>query len=319
MTSAVKSQALETGFARVGIAPAGPVARAEAFQRWLAGGLHADMRYMARNVAQRLRPDLLVPGARSVICLAAGYAPKCQSKDGGSAAQAVQSAIRNPQSAIPLVARFACGRDYHKVLKRRCIRLMDRLRKEFPGFAGRAFVDSGPVMERSLAAAAGVGWIGRNGCLVAPGLGSYVLLCEIICNLPLAPDGPIQSQCEGCGLCVEACPTGALRGDGLVDARLCISYQTIENRGEIPPGLRPLMGRRIFGCDACQEACPHNKGLPPGDAELIADGPVLGGAGPEEILRWTDADWDAATRGRTLRRATCEMFRRNAAIAAASG
>jgi epoxyqueuosine reductase len=299
ITSTAKALALEAGFARVGIASAGPVAHAEAFERWLAGGLYADMRYMARNVAMRLRPDLLVPGARSVLCLAVGYAPSGEDDRRGR-----------------LVARFARGRDYHKVLKRRCIRLMDRLRERFPDFAGRAFVDSGPVMERSLAAAAGVGWIGANGCLVAPGLGSYVLLCEIISNLPLEPDGPIPSQCSNCGRCVNACPTGALVGDGLVDARLCISYQTIENRGEIPAHLRPLIGGRIFGCDACQEACPFNKGLPPGDAELVGRGPVLGGAGPEEILRWTEAEWDAATRGRALRRATCEMFRRNAAIAA---
>ena len=298
ITAGVKKLAMEVGFARAGIASVDADLHAERFRAWLAGGYHAEMAYMARDVDKRLNPARLVDGARSVICLVVGYA-----------------ADDRPARDV-FVARYARGRDYHKVLKKRCRRLMDRIRGIAPEFEGRAFVDSGPVAERSLAAAAGLGWIGRNACLVTPGLGSYVLLCEIVCNLALVPDEPIASQCEDCNACVSACPTGAIMKEGLVDCRRCISYLTVEHRGEIPPELRPLIGNCVFGCDACQEACPHNGGLPAGDAELAATSPPLGGARIADILRWRQEDWDRATRGSATRRAKCEIFLRNAKIAA---
>jgi len=296
LTDAVKALALEAGFARAGIAAAGEVADGEIFRQWLARGHHGSMRYLARNVEKRLRPDRLVPGARSVVSLAAAYAPQ-----------------KVPGTSF--VARYARGRDYHKVLRGRCRRVMDGIRRIAPGFEGRAFVDSAPVLERSLARAAGVGWIGRNRCLVVPGLGSYVFLCEIICNLPLRPDAPLEPRCEDCDACLRACPTGALSAAGL-DARRCISYLTVEHAGRIAAELRGLMGRRLVGCDACQDACPHNRGVPPGDAALRADRPVLGGAGLADVLGWDEADWDAATRGTAGRRASLDMFLRNAVIAA---
>jgi epoxyqueuosine reductase len=168
LTAAVKALALEEAFVRVGIAPAGGAADGEIFRQWLARGCHAGMAYLARNVEKRLRPDRLVPGARSVICLAAGC----------------EAAPDDPAARVE-IARYARGRDYHKVLKRRCRSLIARIRRIAPGFRGRAFVDSGPVLERSLAASAGLGWIGRNRCLIVPHLGSHVLLCEVVCNLPL--------------------------------------------------------------------------------------------------------------------------------------
>jgi len=300
LTVAVKSLALEGGFARVGIAPATAVPHGEIFRDWLARGYHASMAYMARNVEKRLRPELLAEAGRSVICLAVSYAPP-----------------QTERAAGP-IARYARGRDYHKVLKKRCVALMGRLRRIAPNFEGRAFVDSAPVAERSLAAMAGVGFIGRNGCLIVPGLGSYVVLCEIVCNLPLRPTEAIASQCGDCGACLAACPTGAFADEGVVDARRCISYLTIEHAGEIPAELLPRIGDRVFGCDACQAACPHNRDVPPGDAELTTQ---AGGGGkslptPEEILRWSHTDWDAATRGRAIRRAGYEMLLRNAVIAA---
>jgi len=171
------------------------------------------------------------------------------------------------------------------------------------------------VLERSLAAAAGLGWIGRNCCLVVPGLGSYVLLCEIVCNLPLAPDEPIAGRCDDCGACVGACPTGALTDAGL-DARRCVSYLTVEHAGPIAPDLWPHMGTCLVGCDACQAACPHNQAVPPGEAELRASTPPLGGAGLADVLAWTPADWDAATRGSAARRVRYDAMLRNAVIAA---
>lgn len=302
-TTVVKALALESGFARVGIASAGPVGHFQEFLDWLALGHHADMAYLACNIALRQRPDLLVPGARSVICLAAGYAPAGPVRAGRG-----------------FVARFARGRDYHKLLKRRCEDLMGRLAAVAPAFAGRAFVDSAPVMERSLAAAAGLGWVGRNGCLIVPGMGSYVLLCEIVCNLPLAMDRPLEAACGDCRACLSACPTGALLGEGLLDARRCVSYLTVENRGPIEPESREAVGERLFGCDTCQEACPHNRQPPPGDPELTGLRPPQP-AEPtvEDVLGWDAARWDAATRGYTRRRASFAMWMRNAILVAGNG
>lgn len=312
LTAAVKSLALEAGFVRVGVAPAGLVPFSQGLQTWLGRQWHGRMGYMAENLATRLRPDLLVDGAQSVICLAVGYSPAAVAACDDEPRQGSENV---PGPVTDMIARFARGRDYHKVLKKRCHALMDRLRELEPGFAGRAFVDSAPVMERSLAAMAGLGWIGRNGCLFVPGLGSYVLLCEIVCNLRLTPDKPVENQCDNCRACVGACPTGALADDGLVDARRCISYLTIEHRQEIDPAYWPQMAGRLFGCDACQEACPHNRELPAGDAELTGQGPPLGGATLADILQWKQEDWDLATRASACRRATCEMWVRNARIA----
>jgi epoxyqueuosine reductase len=298
LTSAVKALALEAGFARVGIAPADTPPQAERLLKWLELGWCGDMAFIRRNLRERLDPRSLLQGAQSVICLAVSYAP--------------------PPAADSrtLVARHARGRDYHRVLKARCLRMMDRLREIDTGFCGRAFVDSGPVMERSLAARAGVGWIGKNGCLIAPGLGSYVLLCEVISNLPLVPDGPIDDRCGDCAGCLSACPTGALGPDRLIDARRCVSYLTVECRGPIDRDLWARMGAIVFGCDRCQEACPHNRSAPPGDRELAAAGEPLGGMALGGILRWTEQDWDTATRGSACRRAKLGMLLRNAAIAA---
>lgn len=305
LTAAVVALAREEGFAAAAIAPVGPVPHEDRFREWLRRGWHGSMTYMARHQDLRLGRRPIVEGGRSVICLAAA----CGAGD---------------RPSDSLVARYARGRDYHKVLKTRCHRLMDRLRALERGFVGRAFVDSGPLAERTLAAWGGLGWIGRNGCLYVPGQGSHVLLCEIVSNLPLTPGRPVGSPCAGCGACREACPTGAIGEDGLVDSRRCISYLTIEHRGGIPRELWPRMGRRLFGCDRCQEACPHNRagasaagaGATPSDRRLAPARRPLGGASLADVLCWTPEDWDAATRGSACRRATWEMFLRNAVIAA---
>lgn len=242
---------------------------------------------------------------RSVICLAASYVPP--------AADETQNGYESA-----LVARYARGEDYHRVLRRRCLALIEAIRQIEPTFVGKAFVDSAPVMERSLAAAAGLGWIGCNGCLFVPGAGSFCVLAEIFCNLPLEAEEPMSCRCGDCRACVAACPTGALKEDGLVDARLCISYLTIEHRGRIDPALSGADGRALFGCDACQEVCPHNCGnsdLPPGDTELTGTAP-LGGVGLGEVLTWSEADWRKATAGGGTQRATYDMFLRNAVLAA---
>ncbi|MFA6135112.1 MAG: tRNA epoxyqueuosine(34) reductase QueG [Phycisphaerae bacterium] len=292
----IKALALQAGFDAVGIAAAGPVApqQAATLNQWLAAGCCGEMSYMRRNLDKRLCPQKLVEGTASVICLAA----RC-----GAAGEREEP-----------VAAFARGKDYHKFLKKKCIALMDRIRVDQPQFVGRAFVDSAPVMERSLAAASGLGWVGRNGCLFVPGAGSFVLLCEILCNLSLAADSPLRAGCDGCDACIRACPTGAISPRGWVDARRCISYHTIENRGRVPAELWEKFGVRLFGCDACQRACPHNRGLP-----APVGGMFEQAAAPldlAEVLAWTPENWDRRTRGSALRRAGYEMFLRNAVIAA---
>jgi epoxyqueuosine reductase len=183
LTAMVKGMATRAGFARVGIAPGEPLPGrpAEAYRAFLRQGLHAGMGYLQRNIDKRFAPRELYAEVRSVICLAVSYAP----------------AGPLPQ-AMPFVARYARGRDYHHLLRDRCRALIDEIRREVPDFAGRVFVDAGPIAERSLAARAGLGWVGRNGCLIVPGLGSYVVLAEILCNLPLAAEGPLPASCGDC-------------------------------------------------------------------------------------------------------------------------
>jgi len=295
--AAVKALAIEVGFGAVGIASIDADVQAERFEAWLAAGYQGEMNYLTRHASARRQPASLLDGARSVVCLAVSYHP-AEGADGDV-----------------LVARYARGRDYHKVLKQRGRRLMDCLRQIEPDFDGRVFVDAGPIPERSFAAAAGLGWIGRNGCLITP-LGSDVVLAEIICNVTLEPDAPMANQCGDCEACVRACPTGALLGDGLMDARRCRSYLTIEHRGEIDSALREKMGNCVFGCDVCQAVCPQNTDVPAGDGELARPRDVLGDLTIDRVLAWTEADWDAATRGSAMRRAPYDMWLRNAAIAA---
>lgn len=297
MTQKVKELAASTGFARVGITSAGPVGRFERYRKWLDRRWCGRMDYVRRNLDVRADSRLILQGARSVICLAVGYAP------------------RGAEPAGAFVARYARGRDYHRVVKSRAGGLMEQFKRCWPGFCGRAFVDSGPLVERSLAASAGLGWIGKNGCLIAPGLGSYVVLGEIVCNLPLEADGPIQNGCHNCRRCVDACPGGALDGEGLIDARRCVSYLTIEHRGVVEVGHWPAIGQCVFGCDACQQVCPFNNDAPPGDAELTTPvGP--GSFHLADILTWSQSDWDLATRGSARRRVKWEGWIRNAAISA---
>ena len=312
----IRAIASELGFARMGVASADAVEGEQGFCAWLEAGYQGEMDYLSRNVTKRFHPAGLVPGARSVLSLVMSYAPDTNPGEGSAAEIACDRA---------LVARYARGRDYHRVLKNRCRKLMDRVRAIVPKFQARAFVDSAPLAERSLAAAAGVGWIGKNCCLIVPGVGSYVVLCEIVCNLDLPSDSPIENRCGGCDLCLRACPTVALLGDSLLDTGRCLSYLTIEHRGPISHELGSLWGERVFGCDTCQEACPHNFRIPPGDPALMAPRPIstsdrtlrIAETPLGELLGWLEEDWDSATRGSVTRRTPFKSFLRNVILAAA--
>ena len=300
----VKDLARQAGLDRVGIARAAPASRADYYRAWLAAGYAGTMAYLGRNVRFREDPAALLPGARSIICVAAGY--------------------KRPEPPTPApddpptgrVARYARGWDYHHVLRDKLNRLVAGLRSTLDEpFETRICVDTAPILERDLAAAAGLGWIGKNTLLIDARLGSYLLLGECLTTLELVPDEPQVDHCGTCTACLDACPTQAFPQPYVLDASRCISYLTIEHRGDIPPALRPRVGDWVFGCDICQEVCPHNRRAPDAtDAELAAD--LVPGRLPlHELVALRSGQYRRLVRDTALRRATRNMLRRNAAIA----
>ncbi len=300
----LKSWAIEAGFDRAGVAALEPPAHGAAYRRWLERGDQADMAYMARGVEKRLDPRTLLPEARSALCVALQYWPLAGEPEAGG-------------DLWPHVARYARGRDYHDVMGERMEGLARRIRDAFPECGSRPYVDTGPVLERELAARAGLGAVGKNTMLLHPEGGSWFLLGELLLTLDLGPDVPLADLCGSCTRCLEACPTGALPEPYRLDARRCISYWTIEHRGDFPPGVE--LDGWIFGCDVCQEACPWNATptavdhpelhLPAGRRELDLAG----------LLRLGREEYVARFRGSPLKRARLEGLRRNAGAALRSG
>jgi epoxyqueuosine reductase len=242
----LKQQALALGFDAAGICGAAPSAHAPFFARWVEAGYAGEMVYLTRRVEQRGDPDALLPGCRSILVVGLNsYLP-----------------LQAAALGHGIVARYAPRDDYHDVMTGRLLVLRDWLAAQLrlPAAAvGRAAVDTAPLLERELAMRAGLGWIGKNCCLISPLYGSWLLLGELLLTMDLPPDDTWAiSHCGTCTRCQQACPTGALVEPYLLDARRCIAYLTIENRGAIPEELRPLLGQHIFGCDLCQEACPWN-------------------------------------------------------------
>jgi len=240
----VKEAALAAGFHKVGIARVEPLDPAP-LDRMLAHGAEADMTWLRTQRAERLDPARLLPGARSVVALALAYA------GGGS--------FLGPEGRAQ-VARYARGRDYHAVVKRRLRALVARLQARVPDLLALPTVDVAPVMEKAWAARAGLGWVGKNGCLITTDLGSWVVLATVLLDRELEPDAPHPERCGDCAACIPACPTGAIPEPGLVDARRCLSFHTIERRGAVPEEVAARVGRWGFGCDDCQTACPWNAG-----------------------------------------------------------
>lgn len=254
----IRQRGRELGFHRVGIACAEElVPEHDRYLAFIAAGMHGEMHYLARHQEARRRVDseYILPGARSVIVCAMAYHREEPEK------------MQGPRGAT--IARYARGADYHGFMRKRLRRLADWLRERVPGSSARAMVDTAPVLERAWAQRAGVGFVGKNGCLIVPGLGSFVLLGEVVTTVELRPDEPMASRCGNCTLCLQACPTSAFPTPYVLDARRCISYLTIELRGPIPVDLRPAIGDRLFGCDVCQEVCPYNRtAAPPPETTL---------------------------------------------------
>ncbi len=241
----VRARAIELGFDKAGIARAGSLTEEGTHLReWLARGFHAGMSWMGRNPERRIDPEQVLPGARSVISVAMNYYTPVSHPDDPSAGK---------------ISRYAWGDDYHDILTPRLEQLLGWLRTEFPGADGKVYVDTGPVMDKVWAQRAGIGWEGKHTNVITRELGSWVFLGEILTTLELEPDQPATDHCGTCTLCIEACPTGAIVEPYVVDANLCISYLTIEHKGEIRSDLGSKFEGWIFGCDICQDVCPWNR------------------------------------------------------------
>ena len=301
-TAALKRRAEAVGFDMVGVASAGALDRdAASLDAWLDAGHHATMTWMERYRDRRRDPRVLLPGCRSVVVVGVSYWP---------GAQQAETPPGNAQ-----VALYARARDYHKTMGRRLKKLAAWLASE-TGEAARAFVDTGPVLERAWAQRAGLGWIGKNANLLTQRAGSWLLLGELLSASELKPDaGPHADHCGTCTACLDACPTDAIVDAGVVDARKCISYWTIEHRGSVPEDRREHNGNWIFGCDVCQQVCPWNEShatVSSGDAwEPRED---LRGLDPVDILGLDEAAFRERYSGTPLMRAKWEGMRRNACI-----
>jgi epoxyqueuosine reductase len=293
----VKRKAAGLGFDACGIAPVHRLNEEEShLKQWLNEGLHGKMGYMANHFEKRLDPEKLVDNARSVISVLLNYFPSDLQKD--------------PKA--PVVSRYAYGTDYHFVIKDKLKSLLNFIQKEISECEGRPFVDSAPVLDRAWAKEAGLGWIGKNTCLISPIHGSWVFIGELIIDLELEYDNPFgQNRCGSCTRCIDACPTGAIISGKKIDARKCISYLTIENRDEIPEIFRGKFQNRVFGCDICQEVCPWNRKASPCDVpEFLPDREFI--EMPAE--KWLEMDKSAFKqlfKGTPLERAGFKGLRRN--------
>lgn len=301
-SATLKECAARIGFAACGVAPAGPVdpQHAEELKAWLAEGCYGDMEYLARNVDKRLDPRLLVEGARSVVSVAVNYYPG----EEGFGGDTEENAWR--------LARYAYGTDYHEVVKQMLRRLLAGLGLE-EGTDGRAFVDTAPVDEKYWAIRCGLGWRGRNSLLVIPGAGSFFFLGELIltheCDVY---DEPQRNRCGKCHACLDACPTQALRGDGTMDARKCLSYLTIEYRGGLSEETGKKMTPCFYGCDRCAEACPWNiRFARPTDIAALQPRPSILAMKPEDWRHLTREKYQELFRKSAVKRAKFEGLTRN--------
>jgi epoxyqueuosine reductase len=301
----VKAKALDLGFDACGIAPPSGLPELEFFREWIARGYAGEMTYLEKSAESRADARGALPTAQSVIVTATLY----------NTDRPFSTECADPSRAH--VSRYAWGDDYHTVVMRRLDALVAWMHREHPEpFEASPYVDTGPVQERVFAQHAGVGWIGKNCCVINPDLGSFIFLSEIICSLPLVPDSPAFDQCGTCTLCIEACPTQALVGPGVLDARRCISYLTIEQRGPIPDELKAGVGTHVYGCDVCQEVCPYNA-MPPASLDPAwLPRAAWDRRSVDDLLQMSDGELRTALAASAMIRARKAGLRRNIDVAA---
>jgi epoxyqueuosine reductase len=301
----IKRWGQELGFQQIGIADLDIADHEARLERWLAAGRHGEMQYMARHGRMRAHPEELVPGTVRVISARMDYLPP----DARDPHEVLQDA------SLGYISRYALGRDYHKVLRRRLAKLAERIQAEVAHSSHRAFVDSGPVLEKAFANRAGLGWIGKHTNLIHRRAGSWFFLGEILTDIPLPVDEPATNHCGTCRACIDVCPTQAIVAPYELDATRCISYLTIELRGAIPLEFRKAIGNRIYGCDDCQLFCPWNKfARQTVEADFAARHP-LDGVSLIGLFAWSEAEFLARTEGSAIRRIGYECWLRNIAVA----
>src|SRR5688572_7760065 len=301
----IKRWGRELGFDALAVAGIDLAEDEARLMEWLGRGWHGEMEYMERHGARRARPAELVPGTLSVITARLNY----------SAAEArdATEVLEDPERGF--VARYAMGRDYHKVLRSKLQALADRMTAELGAFHYRVFTDSAPVMEVSLAAKSGLGWRGKHTLLLSRDAGSMFFLGELFVSLDLARDEATSAHCGTCERCIEVCPTRAIVGPYQLDARRCVSYLTIEHKGAIPEELRPLMGNRIYGCDDCKVVCPWNKYAQASNDPDFTVRNGLDDASLVELFAWTEEEFNRRFEGSAIRRIGHERWLRNIAVA----
>ncbi len=304
LAQSIKDWGRELGFQQVGIAGLDLSEHEAHLQRWLDAGYQGEMDYMAAHGTKRSRPDELVPGTLRVVSLRMDYLP---------GDTRMSQRLAEPQSAY--VSRYALGRDYHKLIRKRLQQLAERIQAVIGPFGHRAFVDSAPVLEKAIAEQAGLGWIGKNTLVLNRKAGSWFFLGELFVDVPLPVDAPHASEhCGRCSACLDICPTGAFVGPYVLDARRCISYLTIELKGAIPEELRGLIGNRVFGCDDCQIVCPWNRFARPSEQADFQPRHGLDNTELAELFRWSEEEFLSRTEGSPLRRAGYERWLRNLAV-----
>jgi len=305
LAALIRGWGAELGFQETGIAATDLHADEEHLQAWLDENMHGEMDYMQRHGSKRTHPEELVPGTLRVISVRMDYLP--------SETTDPANRLNEPEQAY--ISRYALGRDYHKVLRRRLQKLADRIEAHIGPFGYRAFVDSAPVLEKPLARNAGLGWVGKHTNLINKEAGSWFFLGELLTDLPLPVDEVATEHCGTCTECISVCPTQAIVGPFRLDARRCISYLTIELKGSIPEEFRKPMGNRIYGCDDCQLFCPWNKFAEPTAEGDFAPRHGLDSAELTDLFGWSEAEWLRKTEGSAIRRIGYERWLRNLAVA----
>ncbi len=294
----IKEKAQSLGFDLCGITSASQSKYRDAFSHWIDSGQHGTMHYLAARREERLDPKTYFPPANSIISLAMNYYVKTEESD-----------CANPGK----IARYALGEDYHRHIKDRLHKLADWMKQNWPGTESRACVDTAPVLEREIAMRAGIGWQGKNTCVINPKIGSWIFLAEIFTSLQLPIDVPETDHCGTCTRCIDACPTGAITSAYHLDATKCISYLTIEHRSELSKDQEKMVGEWLFGCDICQDVCPFNTKAPSAIDALLQPrfAPVLDTSKPSE---WSLEEYHTFTRRNAMRRVSLPMLQRNARI-----
>lgn len=296
ITKKIKEYAIAIGFEACGICKAESIddIEREHFKGWLDKSYHASMDYMSNHIEKRYDPTLLVNGAQSAICLALNYYPD-----------------KKQPNNIPQIAYYAYGKDYHVVMKDKLQLLFDKIKTNIPELEGRIFCDTAPVMERYWAVRAGLGFMGKNSLLILPRKGSYYFLGELIVNIELEYDTPLTLSCGNCTRCIDACPTKAIIAPKVIDSNKCISYQTIENKGEIDQDVIPHLNNRFYGCDICQQVCPWNRYAQPNSVNEFTPSTELLHLSAEKIDNLSIEEYQSIFKGSAIKRAKFNGLKRN--------